>query len=147
MDPVQTKIWIHAVLATKNFRQLITPALQSRLDNFIHEKLLELGCPTRIIHGMPEHVHILFLQNPVRSITEIIKKIKGTSSFFVNENNLSPQKFYWQPGYAAFGVSESQVQKVYEYISNQPEHHQREKFIDEYHHLLQLHGLLGELDG
>jgi REP element-mobilizing transposase RayT len=141
MDIVHTKIWIHAILTTKNFRQLITPALQSRLDNFIHEKLLELGCPTRIIQGMPEHVHILFLQNPVRSIGEIMKKIKGTSSFFINENHLSPQKFYWQPGYAAYGVSESQVQKAYEYISNQVEHHQREKFVDEYHHLLQLHGL------
>ena len=144
MDIVHTKIWIHAILTTRNFRQLITPSLQSRLDNFMHEKLLELGCPTRIILGMPEHVHILFLLNPVRSITEIMKKIKGTSSFFVNENHLSPQKFYWQPGYAAYGVSESQVQKAYEYISNQVEHHQREKFVDEYQHLLQLHGL-GEI--
>ena len=142
MDSVNTKVWIHAILSTRNLRHLITPPVQPRLDNFIHDKLLELGCPTRIIHGMPEHVHILFLQNPVRSITEIIKKIKGTSSFFINEHHLSPQKFYWQPGYAAFGVSESQVQKVYEYISNQPEHHQKEKFVDEYRHLLQLHGLL-----
>ena len=91
---------------------------------------------------MPEHIHILFLQNPARSIAEIIKKLKGTSSFFINENHLSPQKFYWQPGYAAFGVSESQVQKAYEYIGNQPEHHQKEKFIDEYQHLLVLHGLV-----
>ena len=142
MDPVQTKLWVHAILTTKNLRQLITPLVQSRLDNFIHEKLLELGCPTRIIQGMPEHVHILFLQNPSRSIAEIIKKIKSTSSFFINENHLSPQKFYWQPGYAAFGVSESQVQKAYEYISNQPEHHEREKFVDEYQHLLRLHGLI-----
>jgi len=142
MDLVHTKLWVHAVLTTKNFRQLITPTLQSRLDNFFHEKLLELGCPTRIIQGMPEHIHILFLQNPSRSIAEIIKKIKSTSSFFINENHLSAQKFYWQPGYAAFGVSESQVQKVYEYLGNQPEHHQKEKFIEEYQHLLQLHGLM-----
>lgn len=143
MDTVNTKIWIHAILTTKGFRQLITPAVQSRLDNFIHEKLLELGCPTRIIQGMPEHVHILFLQNPSRSIAEIIKKIKSSSSFYINENHLSPQKFYWQPGYAAYGVSESQVQKAYEYISNQPEHHEKEKFVAEYQHLLELHGLGG----
>jgi REP element-mobilizing transposase RayT len=144
MDPVQTKLWVHAVLATKNFRQLINPTLQARLDNFLHEKLLELGCPTRIIKGLPEHIHLLFLQNPSRSMTEIIKKIKGTSSFFINENHLSPQKFYWQTGYAAYSVSESQVQKVYEYISNQPEHHEKEKFTEEYQHLLRLHGLGGE---
>jgi len=142
MDPIQTKLWVHAILTTKNLRQLISPLVQSRLDNFLHDRFLELGCPTRIIQGMPEHIHILFLQNPARSISEIIKKIKSTSSFFINENHLSPQKFYWQPGYAAYGVSESQVQKVYDYISNQHEHHEKEKFNEEYQHLLRLHGLL-----
>lgn len=142
MDIVHTKLWVHTILATKNFRQLISPALEPRLNNFIHEKLLELGCPARIINGMPEHLHILFLQNPARSMMEVIKKVKGTSSFFINENHLCPQKFYWQPGYAAYGVSESQVQKVYEYISNQEEHHEKEKFVEEYQHLLRLHGLI-----
>jgi putative transposase len=142
MNPVNTKLWVHAVLISKNLRQLITPALAPRLNNFIHEKLLELGCPSRIINGMPEHIHLLFLQNPARSMAEVVKKIKSTSSFFVNESHLCPQKFYWQPGYAAFAVSESQVQKVYEYISNQEEHHLKEKFVSEYQLLLQLHGLI-----
>ena len=142
MSLVYSKVWIHAVLSTKGGRPLIALPLQSRLNNFIHEKLLELGCPVRIINGMPDHIHILLLQSPTRSMTEIIKKVKGTSSFFINESKLCPQKFYWEPGYASYGVSESQVQKVYDYISNQQEHHQKEDFLSEYQHLIKLHGLM-----
>ena len=144
MSLVYSKVWIHAVLSTKGGRPLIALPVQSRLNNFIHEKLLELGCPVRIINGMPDHIHILLLQSPTRSMTEIIKKVKGTSSFFINESKLCPQKFYWEPGYASYGVSESQVQKVYDYISNQQEHHQKEDFLSEYQHLIKLHGLMPE---
>lgn len=120
---------------------MIEHPLESKLYNYIHEKLLELGCPSRIINGMPDHIHILFLQNPARSIAEIVKKVKGGSSFWINDNRLCQQKFSWQAGYAAFAVSESQVQRVFEYITNQKEHHERETFSEEYLHIIALHGL------
>jgi putative transposase len=141
MGHVYTKLWTHAVFATKNGRFLITPPLETRLHNFIHEKLLELGCPSRIISGMPDHIHVLFLQNPAKSMAEIVKKIKGSSSFWINENKLCIQKFSWQAGYAAFAVSESQVQRVFDYIANQMEHHLKEDFAEEYRHIIELHGL------
>jgi putative transposase len=141
MSHVYTKLWTHAVFSTKNGKPLISHPLEPRLYNYIHEKLLELGCPSRIINGMPDHIHVLFLQNPARSIAEIVKKVKGGSSFWVNDNRLSQQKFSWQAGYAAFAVSESQVQRVFEYITNQKEHHQKETFQEEYHHIVTLHGL------
>ncbi len=141
MSHVYTKLWTHAVFSTKNGRHLISPSLESKLQNFIHEQLLELGCPSRIINGMPDHMHMLFLQNPSKSIAEIVKKVKGSSSFWINQHKLCIQKFAWQTGYAAFAVSESQVQRVFEYISNQKEHHVKEDFLQEYHHIIELHGL------
>jgi len=141
MSHVYTKLWTHAVLATRNGKELLTPPLDTRLHNFIHEHLLELGCPTRIIDGMPDHVHILFLQNPSRSVAEIVRKVKANSSRWINQHKLSPQNFGWQAGYAAFAVSESQVQRVFDYISNQKEHHRKEAFVKEYHHIIALHGL------
>lgn len=141
MSRVYTKLWTHAIFATKNGKPLITLPLETKLHNFIHEKLLELGCPSRIINGMPDHVHMLFLQSPARSMTEIVRNIKGTSSFWINENKLCIQKFSWQAGYAAFAVSESQVQRVFDYISNQKEHHQKETLAEEYQHIIELHGL------
>lgn len=141
MNHVYTKLWTHAIFSTKNGKNLIGPPLETRLNNFIHEQLLELGCPSRIINGMPDHIHVLFLQNPARSMAEIVRKIKGSSSFWINQNKLCVQKFSWQVGYAAFAVSESQVQRVFDYISNQKEHHLKEDFKEEHNHIIELHGL------
>ena len=90
---------------------------------------------------MPDHIHILFLQTPNKSIAEIVKNLKGNSSHWVNQNDLCTQKFSWQTGYAAFAVIESQVSRVYEYFTNQKEHHLKQNFLMEYDHLIELHGL------
>jgi hypothetical protein len=49
-------------------------------------------------------------------------------------------KFAWQTGYAAFSVSESQLEKIYFYIKNQKEHHLHKNFIDEYEGFLKKYG-------
>ena len=93
-----------------------------------------------IVNGMPDHVHCLFGINPQKSITDIIKQIKGSSSYFVNSNNLIPEKFSWQRGFGAFGVSHSAVDNVYRYIRDQKQHHQKRTFEIEYIQFMELHG-------
>ncbi|MEJ1239464.1 IS200/IS605 family transposase [Chryseolinea sp. T2] len=146
MAEPQTKLWIHAILATRAGRQLITNTLESRLQNFFHDVLMECGCTLRIVNGMADHVHLLFLLNPRRSPVDVMRKLKGQSSRWINQNQLSIQKFAWHPGFTAFSVSESQVQKVFDYITNQKEHHLRESFEEEHRHITSLHNL-GALPG
>lgn len=134
------KIWIHTIWSTKDRQPLINLSVEEKVHTYINEQLRELGCPVRITGGMPDHIHNLFLLNPQWSIAEIMKQIKGSSSHFINENNFIPQKFVWQPGYAAFSVSESTLEKVYVYIKNQKQHHQRKSFQEEYQEFLALYG-------
>ncbi|WP_241687398.1 IS200/IS605 family transposase [Flavobacterium sp. YO64] len=114
-----TKLWIHAIWATKNRQELIGFSIEKQLYDFIWQELSELGCPVRIINGMPDHVHVLFLQNPQKTISDIVKQIKGSSSHFMNRGEFILEKFAWQTGFAAFSVSESQLEAVYNYIKNQ----------------------------
>jgi putative transposase len=93
-----------------------------------------------IVNGMPDHVHCLFGINPQISITDIIKQIKGSSSHFVNSNNLIPEKFIWQRGFGVFGVSHSAVDNVYRYIRDQKQHHNNKTFESEYIKFMELHG-------
>jgi REP element-mobilizing transposase RayT len=79
--------------------------MDDKLHQFITEKFKELGCPIRISNGYHDHVHCLFLLNTKRPLDEIIQRVKGRSSHFVNSNNLIPEKFVWQNGYRAFSVS------------------------------------------
>ena len=88
---------------------------------------------------MPDHIHCLFLLNPKKSITEVVKQIKGSSSHYINQNNLTTDKFSWQTGYAAFAVSESVLDKVFVYIQNQKTHHLKQNFNTEIDTLLKLH--------
>src|SRR5689334_9574352 len=141
MGHTYTKLWIHVIFSTKDREQLISPSLEPRLFQMIRDHLFELDSPPRIINGMPDHIHILFLQSPTKSLAEIVKNIKGISSHWVNQHNLTHQKFSWQAGYAAFAVSESQLSKAYDYIASQKEHHLLLDFMTEYNHIIELHGL------
>ena len=136
-----TKLWIHVIWATKNRQELIDYSIDKKLYDFIHEELIHLGCPVRIINGMPDHVHVLFLQNPQKTISDIVKQIKGSSSHFINRGEFILEKFAWQTGYAAFSVSESQLDTVYHYIKNQKKHHLKKNGQDEFDEFVKLHGL------
>ncbi len=135
------KIWIHAIWSTKERQPLISYTVENKIHNFLREELIELGCPVRTINGMPDHVHSLFLLHPQKSVIDVIKYAKGSSSHSINDQNLIQKKFSWQTGYAAYSVSESQLKRVFQYIKNQKRHHQKKTFLQEYDDLLALHGL------
>lgn len=138
------KIWIHSIWATKDRMPLIHPTVENQIHRFISEQLREQDCPVRIINGMPDHIHCLFLLNPQKSMADVVKQIKGSSSHFINQNNLIGEKFSWQTGYAAFSVSESIVEKVFQYIQNQKQHHSKKTFQQEYEEFLKLYGFSAE---
>lgn len=66
------------------------------------------------------------------SISKHMQLIKGESSHWINENNLSKCHFEWAEEYFAVSVSESIAQKVRYYIKNQEEHHKIKTFDEEY---------------
>ena len=136
-----TKIWIHAIWATKERVPLLHQRVEQKVYHFMSNELRELGCPVRIVNGMPDHVHCLFLLSRERSIADVIKQIKGSSSHHINQTDIISQKFAWQTGYAAYSVSESAVEKVFQYIKKQKEHHRKKSSLLEYEEFLKLYGL------
>jgi putative transposase len=137
-----TKIWIHAVFGTKNCEPTIHQNLELKLYPHIQEHLeKDFECTVSAINGIPDHIHILFLLSPNFSVKDILKNIKGESSHWINQENLTKIKFAWQTGYGAFSVSESNVEKVVKYIDNQKEHHKKKTFAVELEEFMKNHGL------
>lgn len=66
--------------------------------------------------------------------------IKGESSFWINKNQLTKEKFEWQDEYFAVSVSESIIDKVRDYIKNQEEHHKKKTFQEEYDEIINKFG-------
>jgi REP element-mobilizing transposase RayT len=141
MPQSYTRIWIHTVWGTKHRLPYISNKVESMIHDFIREQFRMLGCPVRIIDGTPDHVHSLFLLSPTKSISDIIKQVKGSSSYFINENELIEEKFGWQNGYGAFSVSDSAVEAVYRYIKNQKQHHRIETYEQEFEELFTFYDL------
>ncbi len=134
------KIWIHAIWATKNRMPLIATKSERQIHDYMRGQFIEMGCPVRIINGMPDHVHCLFLLSPQKSIADVIKQVKGSTSHYINEQNIIAEKFAWQTGYAAYSVSESVLEKVFVYIRNQKQHHTKKTSRQEYDEFLKLYG-------
>ena len=138
-----TKIWIHGIFATHNREPLIIESIEKSIHNKIRNIIInDLKCPLRIINGMPDHIHILFLMNSGITIEDVFKRIKGSSSHWINHGDLINSKFAWQTGYGAFSVSESQLDIVEQYIRNQKEHHKNYSSQNEYEGFLKNHGIL-----
>ena len=135
-----SRIWIHAIWSTKKCDPYIHPSI----EGFVFEKMKNVytaaGCIIKIINGMPDHVHSLFTLNPKRPVTEVIQLVKGNSSNWFNEQEFISQKFAWQTGFAAYSVSEYALNRVYQHILRQKEHHKKRTFNEEYIELVRLHG-------
>lgn len=136
------KIWIHGVFSTKNRIALITPVFEKELYNHIKQKLEnDLDCIVRIINGVSNHIHVLFLLSPKFSVGDIFKNVKGESSHWINQSSFTKYKFAWQNGYGAFSVSESMVKEVEKYIANQKEHHKKMTYEEEVNLFIRKYGL------
>ena len=69
-------------------------------------------------------------------ITELIGDIKRDSSSWIKKQSTDYGNFYWQKGYGAFSIGQSQIETVINYIKRQKEHHKKQNFKDEYRALL-----------
>ncbi len=63
---------------------------------------------------------------------DIVKEIKRTSSAWIKTVERRYSKFRWQSGYGAFSVSQSHVDQVKRYVTNQEQHHRGKTFQDEF---------------
>jgi len=88
-----------------------------------------------------DHVHTLVDLPTALSIEELVQLLKGSSSHWINSNEIAAGKFAWGRGYGAFSVSESKVQSVSAYIAGQAEHHRLRSFAEELRELVERHGL------
>jgi len=89
----------------------------------------------------PDHVHALIDLPTSKTIEEVMQLFKGSSSHWINEQNLCPGKFAWGRGYGVFSVSHSGVAEVSKYIANQDEHHRKKSYLAEFKLFVERYGL------
>jgi putative transposase len=139
MAGTYSNLLYHIVFSTKERRQLIVPAIEKDLHGYIGGIVKGIEGKLLEINGVADHVHLLVKLPPKIAVSDGIREIKANSSKWLNEEKSKFYKFGWQDGFAAFSVSESQVDRVRGYIRNQKQRHKRMTFKEELVAMLDKH--------
>ena len=142
MSQSLVKNLIHLVYSTKHRRPWIVSDVRKRLYAYQAGIFQEWESPALIIGGVDDHVHALFTLSKNYALKKIVEEVKKGSSKWMKTEGTGNAEFYWQNGYAAFSVSQSNIEEVRRYIENQEEHHRRMTFQDELRALFARHGMV-----
>lgn len=72
----------HIVFCTKYRRPVLSAEMQDRLKQCVSD-MRDADFKLRAIETMPDHVHLLISISPDKSVSSIIKRIKGVSSRYL----------------------------------------------------------------
>ena len=106
----------------------------------MRENVKDKGIYIDFINCHREHIHCTISLNADQTLSKIIQLIKGESSFWINKTRQVQGKFEWAEEYFVVSVSESQLNKVREYIKNQAKHHQAKSWEEEYTGFIEKYG-------
>ncbi|MGF1638690.1 MAG: IS200/IS605 family transposase [Cyclobacteriaceae bacterium] len=135
------KVYIHFVWSTKNRTPFLnTPELRNKVWRHIKENAIKKDIVVDHVNGYSDHCHCLISLKSNQTIEKTMQLVKGESSFWINKNQLTYEKFGWQEEYFAVSVSESLLGKVRNYIKNQESHHLHSTFEEEYDSLILKYG-------
>jgi REP element-mobilizing transposase RayT len=139
MSQSLVKNLVHLVYSTKN-RQPWIPK-EHRDDLFAYQAGIfkQWDSPALIIGGVDDHVHALFSLSKNHALKKIVEEVKKGSSKWMKTNGPCNLEFYWQAGYGAFSVSQSNIEAVKRYIQEQEKHHTKLTFQDELRLLFRRH--------
>jgi putative transposase len=87
------KIWIHFIWETPNKEKILLKEARKQISNFLYNYCKEKGIFMKINFVNADHVHALIDLPTDMSAEECIKLLKGASSFYINKNRITRNKF------------------------------------------------------
>ena len=136
MPNTYSQLYIQIVFAVKGRQAFIKENFREELQKYISGIIAQKKQKLYAIYCMPDHTHILVSMKPDIAISDLVRDIKSNSSSFIDDKKFV-KNFSWQTGFGAFSYSKSQSKNVVDYILNQPEHHKKKTFKEEYTDFLQ----------
>ena len=129
-------LFTHFIFITKNRLPLIPEVNRQRIEKYITGIINNKESKLYSIYINPEHAHFLVSRSPKYSEEMLATIIADSSEKFIHDNKLCKEAFAWQQSASAFSVSKTDVGSVCKYIQNQPGHHKKVSFADEYEKFL-----------
>lgn len=131
MSQSLAKNYIHIVFSTKNRENTIQKEHFAEIFSYIKGIIKNCKCTSISVGGTTNHIHILCTLNKNLALSKLVAIIKANSSKWLHLKDSYYRAFARQEEYAAFSVSQSQIEKTIEYIANQEKHHKKSDAIKE----------------
>jgi putative transposase len=121
------EINLHIVWHTKGSLPLLTPDVERFTHHYIRGRLINTaGVFIHEIGGTENHVHVVISVAPTVLISELIGRVKGSSSHEANRQFPRGRRVLeWQDGYGVVSFGTKDMDWVRAYVRNQREHHAR----------------------
>ena len=117
------RIWLHCVWTTNRRIPYLRDDIRDQVIFHILETSRSKNIYIDYLNGYQEHLHALISLGATQTVSDIMRSIKGESSFWINKNKLTSHRFEWQDDYYAVSIGASQVDSLRKYIRNQVDHH------------------------
>jgi len=134
-------VLVHLVFSTKDRVALIGPGVRASLHAYIAEVARNMDCLCLRVGGTADHVHVMLSLARTVSISDVVQRLKTTSSLWMKDRAPEFRVFSWQRGYGAFSVGPGDQEALLKYIDEQEEHHKGRTFQDEYRAFLKKYNM------
>ena len=137
MANTYTQLYVQFVFTVNGWENQIKESFRDELEKVMCGIVKNQKCKTYAIYSNPDHTHIFVGMHPTIAPSKLMEQVKSGSSNWLNDKKYIRGKFSWQEGFGAFTYSKSHIDNVVRYILNQPEHHKKRSFREEYLLLLE----------
>lgn len=116
---------VHLVFVTKYRRNVFTLEMLTRTKAIIEETCRQMDCELLEFNGEDDHVHLMVTVHPKISVSSLIGKLKGKSSYFLRKEywqqikNKLWGKHFWSPSYCCVSCGGASLEIVKAYIEQQ----------------------------
>lgn len=119
------KHFYHLVFVTKYRRGVFTKEILLRMNVIFKETCEQMDCFLEEFNGEDDHIHILVSIPPKHSVSTVVSKLKGKSSYYIRKEFLSQikqklwGKHFWSPSYCSVTCGGAPLEVIKKYIENQ----------------------------
>jgi len=127
-----SEINLHMTWHTKESAPLLTPKVEAFVHHYIRGRLMNTpGAFFHDIGGTENHVHVVVTIAPTILISDMIGKLKGSSSHEANQKlGVVNKVLQWQDGYGVLSFGTKDLPWVIDYVRRQKEHHAKGTTVD-----------------
>ena len=127
---VYHEIFLHLNWHTKEDKPVLKDDIESYAYAVIEAKCRSLnGVYLHAIGGTDTHVHLAVSIEPIVTVSEMVKVMKGASAYQVNRH-FGRKLLQWQRGYGVVSFGKRNLAWIRDYIARQREHHAKEELTD-----------------